>query len=125
MTRVKVSLWILSFLLIFSISSGIWVNLRCRDLLELSSSISLCIEDGDYDSAHDYAEKLTQTWESFRSIADIIVKNDRLSDISRVCSRLVPILEAGSDELNAELDELTELIKLLKSSELPIITSIF
>jgi len=125
MTRVKISACILSSLVILSIIFGFWINLKCSRLIDISNNIRICLENGDKDSAVKEAEEFGISWESFRSPASIMIKSDRLSEISRINTRIIPMIEMDSDETYADLNELTELLILLKNGEIPILTSLF
>ena len=77
------------------------------------------------ESAAEAADQLRQMWEHFRKTANVIVKSDKLSEIDRICSRIEPLLTEESDEINAELDELSKMISVLRDGEVPLLTSIF
>ncbi|MBQ8297832.1 MAG: DUF4363 family protein [Ruminococcus sp.] len=124
MTRVKISAGILSLLIILSIFFGIRINRRCDELLQLTDDIRISIEKNDSSSALAAAEKLEQRWEAFRKTASIMVKSDKMTEISRINSRIIPMLENGSEEISADLDELSEMIRLLQNSETPLLTNI-
>lgn len=125
MTRVKISAFILGALIVLGVFSGIWVNKRCDELLALAGSVRTYSENGYTESALKAAGELRSCWESFHRIANIMVKSDKLSEISRINARIVPLLENESDELSAELDELTEMLAALQKGEEPVFTSVF
>ncbi len=125
MTRVKISICIISLLIALSIFFGFHISSRCQELLELTDSIKSSVSSGNTDAALEYAEELRSTWQSFRRTAGVMVKSDKLIEISRISARITPMIKADSDELDAELDELSDLISFLRTSETPDITSIF
>lgn len=123
MTRVKTSLCILSALIILSVISGIRLNRRCEELLALTEDIRSCSDNTE--AAVEAAERFQQSWQSFRRNASVMVKSDKLYEINRIASRIIPLIESGSEEISAELDELSEMISVLQSGEKPLFTSVF
>jgi hypothetical protein len=124
MTRVKTSICILLILIIFSIGSGIFINSKCSKLLGLAENARASAASGDYIEAGLYTEEFEECWEKLRPVAVIMIRSDRIYDISRISSRIPSLLDEESEELTAELDELKEMIYLLKTGELPLWTSI-
>lgn len=125
LTRVKISAFILFLLIVFSAVSGIWVNKSCSALLKAVESVQSYLETDDIRSAAEAAGQFRQRWEHFRKTANVVVKSDKLSEIDRICSRIEPLLTEESDEINAELDELSKMIAVLRDGEAPLLTSIF
>lgn len=125
MTRVKISIFIMVVLIAASITSGVWVNSRCEKLLNTLDNIRYSFENGSTDKAADIAEELSLQWDKFRKTANVIVKSDKLSEIDRISARIAPLLESGSDEINAELDELEKMLTALQKGEMPLFSSVF
>ena len=125
LTRVKISVLILFLLIVFSIISGLWVNQSCNGLLKAVENVQAFAQADEVESAAEAADQLRQMWEHFRKTANVIVKSDKLSEIDRICSRIEPLLTEESDEINAELDELSKMISVLRDGEAPLLTSIF
>lgn len=125
MTRVKISRIILSVLVLLSVISGIWVSFRCDRLCELNEAVRSSLEAGDKEAALEKATELGESWEDFCKWAGVMLKKDRLSEISRLASRIIPMIQADSDEAFAELDEMAELLTLLRENEAPLLTSVF
>ncbi len=124
MTRVKISVGILSAMIIASILSGIWINKHCDRLIGLTEKISSAYIEGDLKSAQKTAEQLEHEWDSFRGKATMMIKSDKLSEIERLCERIIPLIENDSDEIGAELDELCGMLTALRKGELPLLTSV-
>ena len=54
-----------------------------------------------------------------------MVKNDKLSEIERICFRILPLIEKDSDEVGAELEELSGMLIALRKGEEPVFASVF
>lgn len=125
MTRVRISAGILLLLLGLSIFSGWWVDRRCSELLRRTDTVEQLYSSGDLAGAVSEAEKMQSEWESFRQKAKVVLKNNKLTEIDRLCSRIVHLTNCGSDEVPAEIEEFRHLLRDLKSSETPRFNNIF
>ncbi|MDO4863275.1 MAG: DUF4363 family protein [Ruminococcus sp.] len=119
MTRIKISAAILSLLILASVVSGVWVNVRCGRLISAADRVAELYEGGATDEAVSAANKLEQDWESFRRTAAVLVKSDRLSEVDRICTRISYYAENGRDELVPELIELHHILEQLRDGETP------
>ncbi len=124
MTRFKISLGIVLLLIGASIFSGIWINGRCKSLMELSVRAEELFSQGDSKGAVEVTKALEKDWEKFRTKAAILVQNNKLAELDRLCARVRHLAENGSDELPSELTELYHLLDLLRNGEIPKITSL-
>jgi hypothetical protein len=124
MTRIKISLMILAILLAGAVFSGVWVNLRCGALIEDSDSVRELWNGGRSAEAVDAAEKLERDWEDFRRTATVLVKNNKLAEVDRVCTRISYFARTDSDELVPELIELRNMLEQLKDGETPKLTTV-
>lgn len=124
MTRIKTSLMILAILLAGAVFSGVWVNLRCGALIEDSDSVRELWNSGSSAEAVDAAEKLERDWEDFRRTATVLVKNNKLAEVDRVCTRISYFARTESDELVPELIELRNMLEQLKDGETPKLTTV-
>ena len=125
MTRVRISAGILLLLLGVSVFAGIWVERRCSSLMSRIDTVGELYASGDIAGASAEAGEMESDWEDFRQKAKVILKNSKLTDIDRICSRIVHLTECGSEEVPAELSELRHMLRELKSSEVPHINNIF
>lgn len=125
MTRVKISVGILAALIAVGIFSCVWASNRCSRLIDSLENIRAAVSDENTEAAADKTEKFMDEWESFRNMASVMVKRDKLSEIDRIRSRIISLMENDSDELQSELSELINMIELLRDREIPVITSIF
>lgn len=125
MTRIKISIFIICLLILTSIFSGIWVNGKCRSLIELSSQAEKLFSSDEKEKAVEITKKLETEWEDFRAGAAVLLQNNKLSEIDRICARIKHLAENDSDELLSELTELENMLDLLRNGEIPKINSVF
>lgn len=124
MTRFKISLGIVLLLVGASIFSGIWINGRCKSLMELSVRAEELFSQGDSDGAVEVTRTLEKDWEKFRTKAAMLVQNNKLAELDQLCARVRHLAENDSDELLSELSELYHLLDLLRNGEIPKMTSL-
>jgi hypothetical protein len=125
MTRVKISAAVLTALVIMSIISGIWVNRCCNRLIEQLEQLETAVSLDDIENAEETAAVFSNSWENFRRTAAVTVRSDKLTELERLNSRIFPLLECGSEEITAEIEEMSSLIEVLRDGEKPLLTSIF
>lgn len=119
MTRVKISAAILGLLLLASVVSGVWVNVRCGRLISAADRVAELSERGADGEAVAEAKALEQDWENFRKTASVLIRSDRLSEVDRICTRISYYAENGRDELVPELIELHHILEQLRDGETP------
>lgn len=125
MTRVKISIAIIAIMAAVSIFSGVWVNKRCLSLVDSASHTAELYSEGKYEDAAAQARELRRDWESFRNGAAVLLQNNKLTEIDRLCARITELAESANDGLLAELEEISRLLELLRNGEKPQINSIF
>ena len=124
MTRLKISLAILALLIIASIVSGVWVNVRVSRLIGAADTVAELYSSGSQEEAVSAAKELEQDWEDFRAAAAVLVKSSRLSEVNRICTRISCYAGSASDELIPELIELHHTLEQLRDAETPRLTTV-
>ena len=119
MTRIRISVGILLLLVIASMVSGIWVNIGCGRHIDTAYTVEELSSRDRQAEAVDAAKKLESDWANFRSFSAVIVKNNKLAEIDRVCTRISYYAENGSDDLVPELIELRNMLGQLRDGETP------
>ena len=125
MTRVKISAAIIIILAAVSVFSGIWVNGRCREMMAQTDKAAELFSQGSSDEAVAAAQELQREWESFRSVAAVLLHNDKLSEIDRLCARATGLADSQSEEFVSELTEIKHLLDMLRNGEIPKWNSVF
>ena len=122
MTRIKISIGILSILVCISIFSGVWVNKKCDLLLGIIDQIQQSSQLGEIEKAEEYAALLEEKWDDFKGKARILILNNKLDDVEEICSEL-PCMD-DSSEITAASEKLRHMIRNIKESESPRIVNI-
>lgn len=94
-------------------------------MMDSASYTAELYSQGKYEDAVALANDLCQDWESFRKGAAVLLHNNKLTEIDRLCARIRSLAESANDELPAELKEISRLLELLRNGEKPQINSIF
>lgn len=125
MTRTKISIGIIVILILSSIFSGIWINNRCKSMIELSLQAGTLFSEGKKEQSVEVSRQIEADWENFRRYATVLIHNNKLAEIDRICARITHLAENNSEELTSELSELENMLDLLRNGEIPKVTSIF
>lgn len=124
MTRVKICTGILCVMVGMSIFFSVLINKKCRGFIKDTETIWGYYESGNFEKAYLESEKLEDEWENFRSYASVLLHNGKLTEIDRISSRIIYLVENRSEELHSDLTELKHMIESITKGELPAITSI-
>lgn len=124
MTRVKICTGILCVMVGMSIFFSVLINKKCRGFIKDTETIWAYYESGNFEKAYLESEKLEDEWENFRSYASVLLHNGKLTEIDRISSRIIYLVENRSEELHSDLTELKHMIESITKGELPAITSI-
>ncbi|MBR1592054.1 MAG: DUF4363 family protein [Ruminococcus sp.] len=123
MTRIKISLGIISTLICISIFSGVWVNKKCDLLLGIIDEIQSSSQAGDIGKAEEYAAVLEEKWTDFTKTARILIINEKFDDAEEICSEL-PCITDSAEEITAAAEKLKHIIRNIKESESPSLMNI-
>lgn len=107
-----------------SIFFSVLINKKCRGFIKDTETIWAYYESGNFEKAYLESEKLEDEWENFRSYASVLLHNGKLTEIDRISSRIIYLVENRSEELHSDLTELKHMIESITKGELPAITSI-
>ena len=117
MTRARLSAAILCMLIGISIFSGSAVDRSCGRLISSSDRVWELYSAGDREAAYRCAQEMEKEWDDFRIMASVLLDNGKLSEIDRVCARIVYLVESSSEELHSELTELRHMAEALRAGE--------
>lgn len=119
MTRIKISVGILAVLIGLSAFFGIWINIKCNDMLGEISTVFEFLDNGDTEKAVSASENLDRHWNDFRKKASVMLKNNDLTEIDCISSGIPYLIENGSDEAHSRLVEFRHMLQMLKNGEIP------
>lgn len=124
MIRVKISLVIITSIIVLGISGIFILKNKTDDLLVILDETQALSEEGRISEAADLADELNKEWESYQKIASIFVRNEKISGVQTSMSRIKPLIENENDELNAEFESARSSLEWIIESEIPAITNI-
>lgn len=125
MSRLKISIVLMTVILGFCIFSVCKVNKYGKQLIEIVDNITYSLENNETEKALAEAEDMNIYWDKLRKKSSMLVQNEKLLSIESSITRIVPYIEADSDELMAELETVRKNIMWLCSSEIPYFRNIF
>lgn len=125
MSRLRISIALMFIILGFCIFSVCKINKYGRELIETINQITYLLENDETEKAVAEAEEMNIYWDKLRDKSSMLVQNEKLLSIESSITRIVPYIEADSDELMAELETVKKNIIWLCSSEIPYFYNIF
>lgn len=125
MSRLRISVALMTVILAFCIFSVCKVNKYGKELIEIIDSITYSLENNETEKALAEAEDMNVYWDKLRNKSSMLVQNEKLLSIESSITRIVPYIEADSDELMAELETVRKNVIWLCSSEIPYFRNIF
>lgn len=125
MTRIGISIGIISALVTACTASGIYLCRQCGKMITLIDSAYSAAVEGDTEKTSELAAEFSEEWHDFCELAHIAVRSDKLSEIESKAARVSPLAESDCDELTAELSELKRLVVQLRDGEMPTFGRIF
>lgn len=124
MTRIKISIGILSVMIGLSVFSAVWINRKCSHMLDEITVICSFLDEGKNSQALQLAESLDNEWNNFRKKATVLLKKNELTEIDCISSGIPYLIGNDNDESYVLLMELKNMIVVLKDSGVPAITRI-
>lgn len=125
MVRVRISIGIVSALLLIC-SAAVWgIGAETGRLLTTLSRLEESVQAEDYTQAAETESYLSAEWEDARPWLRLAVSKTQIQEVSDAIARLAPLIETENEELAAELSALRSRLDELKSAEYPTIDRIF
>lgn len=120
MSRLITSVCLILAIIAYSVCAAFVIKDENSELNEIIDSIRTQNENDDTVGAAKSADRLNEKWERFERKMSVLVKDDKLNNISTSVSRVKPYIEEANDELDAELRNITRQLDLLYRMELPL-----
>ncbi len=117
MTRVKISTAVLVLLIAGCIWSSVHVRTLCDNLLDCVEALSA---SDTAEEAIRLSDQLLETWQDAEQTLSALVPAERILEIRMTLAKLKPLLNAGNDELPAELSILSEELTWLRKQAAPL-----
>lgn len=119
MNRLKISLGILSLLVILCVCGLFIVRRQCDTLAERTEAIIQLVEAEDTAGALAACEELLEEWEHFHNMTGIFVDGSRLDPLRERMTELPALIAAKHPEVLSHLESLRMLTEDLFSEEIP------
>lgn len=125
MTRVRISVVILSLLILMSIGSVCVVRMACNRVISVLNQLQLAADAEDAEQAKQLCDAAYERWEDVQWMLMCTVSHDKLAAADQEFCRLRPLLDAECDEFEAELATVQNMILHIVQGETPYLTNIF
>lgn len=138
MQRIKLCGFILLFLVLISVGSLFLMNRKCEQLMSQAEQIMICWEEqqryqenlpteqqNPSAASIQAAEGLKTCWLNSYPILNVLVNQNKLSELNASVARILPFLLESSDELPSELQSILYQLQLLRQTEFPYVYNIF
>ena len=124
MKRLKISIAVLSTLILFSCFNTLTVKYKCSYMLKSIEEIKKTASD-DKEKAVELSKDLKKYWDNNSDYLNLLVPSDYLSEIGIGFSKSDEFISDDSSEADAELNSLAELIRQLDYSVTPSLYTVF
>ena len=124
MTRLKISIAVLSTLILFSFFNTLTVKYKCNYMLESIEEIKKTASS-DKEKAVELSKDLKKYLDKNSDYLNLLVSSDYLGEIGIGFSKSDEFISDDSSESDAELNSLAELIRQLDYSITPTIYTVF
>ena len=124
MGRVKLCGVTIMVVIIFGVTSLIYLGRRTNEIIDLAKQTQTLADNGDKQGALTSAEELEKQWEDYQDMASIFVRNDKISGVQTSMIRLYPLIEKDSEEIDAEFANVISGLEWIVESEVPRVTNI-
>lgn len=119
MNRLKISIGILSLLVIQSAAGLFTVHRQCRRFTDRTDAIIRKVEAEDTAGALAACELLLEDWEQFHDLTGLFVDGSRLETLRERLAELPALIEAEHPEVLSDLETLRTLAEDLFRGEYP------
>ncbi len=119
MNRVIMSVCLMTIIISYSAASAFIIGHENSELLSVIDKISAYSEKGDSEKAVAAAELLSLEWYNYERKMSVLVRDEKLNNISSSVARIKPYIEEANDELDAELQNISRQLTVIYRTELP------
>lgn len=123
MKRLKICVWLMAGIILLS-SVSLVVTKKSNDrLFSLIDEVNQSYESGE--NVQEAIGELEEYWVKYYIRISYIAKTDHLNEISSSVGRLRFLYENDSDEFSSELETIKVRVKIIYSSQVPRLYSVF
>ena len=124
MGRVRLCAVTVISVIIFTVLSLICLAGRTNEVIDLARKTQALADSGEKEKALESALELEKLWEDYQDIASVFVKNDKISGVQTSMIRIYPLIQADSEEIDAEFANVISGLEWIVESEIPRVTNI-
>lgn len=124
MTRIKISMGIILFIITLCISSFFIIRHETNEIINSIEEVKTIYLSGDTAKAFQISDKMLKKWKTYHVYVSIFVNNDKISLAQTPISRIKPLIKNENDELGAEFETAESALKWIIESEIPRWTNI-
>ncbi|MBQ8823680.1 MAG: DUF4363 family protein [Ruminococcus sp.] len=124
MTRLKISIGILIFLVLLSTFSAVSSKKICNELYTQLEQIEETAEKNNTDEAIKLCSTLQETWHNKKNFLIFTIRRDKLLNTEESIQKLQSMLESDCDEFTAEIESIKLMLDYIVKEEIPSIKNI-
>ena len=119
MRRVKISFFLILFILIYSVSS-LFILRSCNNKLKSRvEQIQRVYESGDTEGALRLSNEMNDYWHKYEKTVTMIIHDDTLGELNSSIARITPFIANENEELIAEIQSIYHQIDQIYEEEFP------
>ena len=119
MRRVKISFFLIIFILIYSVSS-LFILKSCNNKLKSRvEQIQRVYESGDTEGALQLSNEMNDYWHRYEKTVTMIIHDDTLGELNSSIARITPFIANENEELIAEIQSIYHQIDQIYEEEFP------
>lgn len=123
--RLVISLAVFALITIFSFLSAEIIGYEKEQLTALLDEIAAAGESEDMQTVYEKTELLETRWTESRKKLSVLVREEKLNELSEVITKIQPYGEEANDELEAEINNVRYQLNQMYLSEIPSWENIF
>lgn len=123
--RLVISLAVFALITIFSFLSAEIIGYEKEQLTALLDEIAAAGESEDMQTVYEKTELLETRWTESRKKLSVLVREEKLNELSEVITKIQPYGEEANDELEAEINNVRYQLNQMYFSEIPSWENIF
>jgi len=123
--RVRICVYIITIIVVFSISMLFVLKTYNEKLIEKIDSALLSWQNNEIETALNKVDDVNSYWETYYKGISFIIQSDKIEHLNSCIAKLKPLLETENDEFYAECESIKFGIRMILDSSIPKLHSVF